>query len=157
MVSFWESVKKFKMSRQRWSMQAFRPVTLLKETPTQVFSCEYCEIFRNAFFTEHLQETASESWIWKHFLVVTDVFFVRRIPKQLLWRLTQTCFRDCYQLDVDVLNVLSSKLYAVPLDLFHSNGIVRHTAKSNEIEIKRYSLHARYHLYGESRSWYNLY
>ena len=54
MVSFWESVKKFKMSRQRWSMQAFRPVTLLKETPTQVFSCECCEIFRSAFFTEHL-------------------------------------------------------------------------------------------------------
>ena len=24
--------------------------TLLKETPTQVFSCEYCEIFRNSFF-----------------------------------------------------------------------------------------------------------
>ena len=25
-----------------------------KETPTQVFSCEYCKIFKNGFFMEHL-------------------------------------------------------------------------------------------------------
>ena len=25
-----------------------------KEAPTQVFSCEYYEIFKNTFFTEHL-------------------------------------------------------------------------------------------------------
>ena len=25
-----------------------------KETPTQVFSCEYCEVFKNSFFIEHL-------------------------------------------------------------------------------------------------------
>ena len=40
-------------------------------------------------------------------------------------------------------NVSSRKLCAVPLDLFYSNDVVRHTAKSNllnEIEITRYSL-----------------
>ena len=45
--------------------------------------------------------------------------------------------------DVNVQNVLSRELYAVPLDLFYLNGSVRHTAKSNllsEIEIKRYLL-----------------
>ena len=26
-----------------------------KEAPTQVFSCEYCEIFKNTIFTEQLQ------------------------------------------------------------------------------------------------------
>ena len=26
-----------------------------KEAPTQVFSCEYCKIFKNTFFTEHLR------------------------------------------------------------------------------------------------------
>ena len=25
------------------------------DTPAQVFSCEICEIFKNRFFTEHLQ------------------------------------------------------------------------------------------------------
>ena len=31
-----------------------------KETLAQVFSCEFCEIFKNTFFTEHLWTTASE-------------------------------------------------------------------------------------------------
>ena len=29
-----------------------------KETLTQVFSCEFCEIFKNTFFTEDLRATA---------------------------------------------------------------------------------------------------
>ena len=31
-----------------------------KETLAQVFSCEFCEISKNTFSTEHLQTTASE-------------------------------------------------------------------------------------------------
>ena len=30
-----------------------------KETPTQVFSCEFCEISKNTFFIEHLWTIAS--------------------------------------------------------------------------------------------------
>ena len=30
-----------------------------KETPTQVFSCEHCEIFNNNYFEEHLRTAAS--------------------------------------------------------------------------------------------------
>ena len=30
-----------------------------KETPTQVFSCETCEIFKNTYFEEHLGTTTS--------------------------------------------------------------------------------------------------
>ena len=37
-----------------------RPATLLKkETLAQMFSCEFCEISKNAFFTEHVWATAS--------------------------------------------------------------------------------------------------
>ena len=32
----------------------------LKKTLAQMFSCEFCEIFKNTFFTEHLLEIASE-------------------------------------------------------------------------------------------------
>ena len=40
--------------------RCLRPATLLKkETPAQVFSCEFCEISKNSFFTEHLWTTAS--------------------------------------------------------------------------------------------------
>ena len=31
-----------------------------KETLAQVFSCEFCEISKNTFFTEHLWTNASE-------------------------------------------------------------------------------------------------
>ena len=30
-----------------------------KETLAQVFSCEFCEIFKNTFFKEHVRATAS--------------------------------------------------------------------------------------------------
>ena len=37
-----------------------RSATLLKtETPTQLFSCEFCKIFKNVFFREHLQAAAA--------------------------------------------------------------------------------------------------
>ena len=31
---------------------AYGPAILLKETPTQLFSCEYCKIFKNPYFKE---------------------------------------------------------------------------------------------------------
>ena len=31
-----------------------------KETLAQVFSCKFCEISKNTFFTEHLRATTSE-------------------------------------------------------------------------------------------------
>ena len=34
---------------------------LLKKTPTQVFSCEYCEISKNNYFEELLRTAASET------------------------------------------------------------------------------------------------
>ena len=32
-----------------------------KETLAQVFSCEFCKIPKNTFFTEHLQTTTSDN------------------------------------------------------------------------------------------------
>ena len=34
----------------------------LKKSPTQVFSCEYCKLFKNSFFYRTLQVTASVLW-----------------------------------------------------------------------------------------------
>ena len=36
-----------------------RPETIKKETLAKVFSCEFCEISKNTFFTEHLWATSS--------------------------------------------------------------------------------------------------
>ena len=40
--------------------KVFRPARLSKGTPTQVFSCEYCEIFKNTYFEEDLSTAASD-------------------------------------------------------------------------------------------------
>ena len=41
-----------------WGNQACNFIK--KEFLAQVFSCEFCEIFKNNFLTEHLRATASE-------------------------------------------------------------------------------------------------
>ena len=38
---------------------------------TQVFPCEFCEIFKNAYFEEDLWKTASVYWLLHHILVFT--------------------------------------------------------------------------------------
>ena len=38
-------------------LQAY--IFIKKETPTQVFSCEHCEIFKNTYSEVHLRTTAS--------------------------------------------------------------------------------------------------
>ena len=44
-------------------VSGLRTATLLKETPTQVFSCEYYQIFKNIYFEEHLQTAASKLFL----------------------------------------------------------------------------------------------
>ena len=42
-----------------------------KGTPTQVFYCGICEIFKNSYFEEYLRTTASVvsfSWLYVHYL-----------------------------------------------------------------------------------------
>ena len=34
-------------------LQGFRSETLLEKTSAQVFSCEYCEIFKNTYLEEY--------------------------------------------------------------------------------------------------------
>ena len=41
-------------------LQASGPNFMKKETLIQVFSCEFCEVSKNNFFTEHLRATAFE-------------------------------------------------------------------------------------------------
>ena len=54
--------RKTPVSESFFNKVADRPATLFKkETLLQVFSCEFYEICKNSFSTEHLQRTASES------------------------------------------------------------------------------------------------
>ena len=51
-----------------------------KETLAHVFSCEFCEITKNIFFTEHVWVTAS-AFISKGFAGVTRTFLT-------MWEIT---------------------------------------------------------------------
>ena len=45
----------FRTKSQAWSLQLYE-----KEIPTQVFSCEFCEIFKNIYSVERFQTATSE-------------------------------------------------------------------------------------------------
>ena len=45
------------------------PATLLKKTPTQVYSCEYCEVFKKTYFEKQLRTTHSDDSIWNSSLL----------------------------------------------------------------------------------------
>ena len=46
-----ESLSKF--LKQSPLKNCYRPASLLKETPAQLFSCNFCKIFQNTYFKEH--------------------------------------------------------------------------------------------------------
>ena len=49
-----------------------------KEAPTQLFFCEYCEIFKNTFYTEHVR------WL----LLLLQI--IRKFPGKHQWRRLNT-------------------------------------------------------------------
>ena len=72
----------FTWKHLRWGLfftklQVFRPATFLKETPTQMFSCEIWEILNNTYFEEHLWTAASLYWLLHHILIFTIHYSAR--------------------------------------------------------------------------------
>ena len=56
-------------------LEDWRLVFLLKETPTQVFFYEYCKIFKDSFFMEHLFIILSRNSMWWWILDVWRLYF----------------------------------------------------------------------------------
>ena len=49
------------ISQENTKVAGPRPASFIKkETRTQVFSCEICEIFKNTYLEEHIRTAASE-------------------------------------------------------------------------------------------------
>ena len=51
------------------SPEAWLPNTcnFIKKTPAQVFSSEFCEVFKSSFFKQHLRATACKSLFYDQF------------------------------------------------------------------------------------------
>ena len=107
--------------------QTFRAATLLKETPTQVFSCEYCKISKNTDFEEHLR-TASSVWrlltpsvAWQSF--PWKVWVLVNLGKTRFYALTQktykimmksNSFNSQASLPIIIVSMGLSKVYLEP-------------------------------------------
>ena len=63
-------------SQENTCVGVFFKTLLKKETPTQVFSGQYREIFKKSYFEEHLWTAASESF---YFYVSLNVFLHEQI------------------------------------------------------------------------------
>ena len=55
------SWKKYLLPRKSWSSQRRCSVKESMQRPAQVFSCEYCKIFKNTYFEKHLWTAAFEN------------------------------------------------------------------------------------------------
>ena len=67
-----------------------------KEIPTQVLSCEYCEIFKNTYFEEHLQTAASVLLIKKlliKYWATANLFLIKNNMERFLPRTFVDLFR----------------------------------------------------------------
>ena len=83
---------------------AIFPATLLKkETPTQVFSCEYCKIFKNSFFYRPHSLASSELYIRIRFISYglrsldqITKFAIYLFCRSLLYSLSFNRIKRCY-------------------------------------------------------------
>ena len=64
-----------------------RASLIKREALTQVFSCEFCKIFKNTFFTEHLWATASDisTLAYQKQLLHTLFYLLLNYQKQSLY------------------------------------------------------------------------
>ena len=82
-------------------LQASNLQVFLKQTPTQVLSCEVCETFRNTYFEENLQATASGGVPVKKLFLKTlqysqdessDMYYVKKLFLVVHRAVKVTCF-----------------------------------------------------------------
>ena len=64
-------------------------ILLQRDTPTQVFSCEYCEVFKSTCFEEHLQ-TADSADFKVYFVLIFILLFYLNIwlPTAIIVKIT---------------------------------------------------------------------
>ena len=93
-----------------WS--PFRPATLLKkESPTQVFSCEYCEIFKNSFLIEQVRWLLLQMSILL-FYKKDNIYITRILPSG---DISFDCFKNSLNLDTTTDNLIKTGRFDEPL------------------------------------------
>ena len=84
----------------------FKKVSRNKETPAQVFSCEFCEAFKNTFFAEHLR------WSWS---LSFKKFYVQEFTKRFLSEQQQT---NSYLIVWSFFTLIAKTIFAISISCF---------------------------------------
>ena len=88
-----ENLAAYTRKHMSWSpflikLQAWNPAFLSKGTPTHVFSCKYCEIFKNSFFMDRIGWLIlknSLKWSNTHKQFVYNKRVIARVCLTILW------------------------------------------------------------------------
>ena len=115
----------------------------LKETPAQVFYCEFYRIFKNTIFTEHFQVTASGDELENH--INTNGLFICMIQIKLIfiWNITMT--GDSHQTQFHLKNIWHSKA-----SIFLSKPLIR---SSHPAVISKIDFQNIFALFTEKHKW----
>ena len=96
-----------------------------KETVAQVFSCEFCEIFQNTFFIEHLRwlpptMTVISNKLKKYFII--DIYSLASIPVRFIEIIRSTLFlanwKDFKNDEKCFLFLLKSSFHSQDISIF---------------------------------------
>ena len=85
LIDLWRKTKQWLKKYEKMTILYSDLQLYQKETPTQIFSWQYCEIYKNSYFEEHLWRVGFESF---SFYVNLNVFLYKQITYQLhrKWR-----------------------------------------------------------------------
>ena len=83
------------------TFQALRPATLLKVTLTKMFSCEFCDAFKNTYFVGYLRTIASESVRYYVYIFLSEVCLEEEEEYRNYLRITPECFDALFALVKD--------------------------------------------------------
>ena len=113
-------------------MQPWGPATILTKTPTQVFSCETCEIFKYTFFYGIPPVAGSDSPVKQilcfsnyllqsyliHFWKNAPILYLLKTKPLMLW-----CFRE-YKIGTMARNVIKTDMFCVRSFSFKISGMI---------------------------------
>ena len=109
-------------------------IFIKKETPTQLFSCEYCEILKNSFFIKHLSRLSVQNWYFSYSLCHCFVFIHNSIRISISW-LFRTCFHTrivtLVKCNIRTHNKIGSSPILLEWLMFRSNPRITLISPSN--------------------------
>ena len=108
-----------------------RPTTLFKKSLAQMFSCEFCEISKNTFFTEHLRKIASGDYVFD----MKSLSFTSPYSQNLIQKTKEGSTLNKYLNILFVVfqgSVLRPLLFIIFIgNLFHKNYHLESTSYAN--------------------------